>query len=173
MNSENNMKVIIAAMMVVILFLSSVSAILLILLRKSIRKGKNVNEDEGMTLTQSSDTTFTQPSSDGSTLILFDDNSKNKIILTDSEDSSVRYVIESEETVIGRNRQLSDVVILNDGNISQRHCKIFFRDGKAYISDLGSLNHTYVNDIPSEDEQILKPGDIIGIGKKKLIVEFA
>lgn len=172
MNDENSMKIIIAVMLIVILLLAVLAAVLLIMLRKSRRKETTVKEDAPVTFTQNSDTAFTQPASDGSTLILFDDSSRMKIILTDTENSSVRYEIESEETIIGRNSQLSDVVILNDGNISQRHCKIFFRDGKAYISDLGSLNHTYVNDQLTEDEQLLNHGDIIGIGKKKFVVEF-
>lgn len=162
----------IAVMLTIIILLAVISAVLFIMLRKSRRKDKNTSENETAALTQSSDTTFTEPASEGSTLILFDDSRKAKIIMTDAEDSSVCYEIDSEETVIGRNRQLSDVVILNDGNISQRHCKIFFRDGRAYISDLGSLNHTYVNDMLTEDEQLLNPGDIIGIGKKRFIVEF-
>jgi hypothetical protein len=51
--------------------------------------------------------------------------------------------------------------------VSHRHAQIVKINGKYYIEDLGSSNHTYVNDIRLSEGQSepLEPGDKIRFGK--------
>lgn len=76
-----------------------------------------------------------------------------------------RRRLDKEETIIGRIQE-NDIVIDNLA-VSRRHAKIYVKDGKAVIKDLGSANGTFVNGL-QVDEVELKSGDIILIGKHML-----
>lgn len=55
--------------------------------------------------------------------------------------------------------------------ISHRHAQISDKNGTLYIEDLGSANHTYVNDIrlsPGQS-QPLREGDRVRLGKIELL----
>jgi pSer/pThr/pTyr-binding forkhead associated (FHA) protein len=36
---------------------------------------------------------------------------------------------------------------MKDLSISQKHCKLAIRDGKGYITDLGSKNGVFINEV--------------------------
>lgn len=72
-------------------------------------------------------------------------------------------LIDREETLLGKKRELVDAVIPFNNMISRKHCRISRIDGEFYISDEGSANGTYVNRVrlaPGQRQQI-KKGDII------------
>jgi hypothetical protein len=78
-----------------------------------------------------------------------------------------------EATVVGR--EDASIQIDFDGYpdgkyISHRHAQIVRMNGKYYIEDLGSSNHTWVNDIKlaSGQSEPLKDGDKIRFGKIEL-----
>lgn len=48
------------------------------------------------------------------------------------------------EITVGRNRE-NTVQVLDDGEISRRHCRLFQRGAGWYVEDLGSMNGTYVD----------------------------
>lgn len=101
-----------------------------------------------------------------STRILFRENTEQKITLT--ETGNPQHVIEissAKETVIGRNQSMSDVIIYNERSVSQKHCRIFSRNSKIYIEDLGSLNHTYVDGEEVTEETELFSGSVLKIGR--------
>ena len=54
--------------------------------------------------------------------------------------------------------------------VSHRHAQIVKMDDKYYIEDLGSSNHTWVNEIKLAQGQAepLKEGDVIKLGKIEL-----
>lgn len=52
--------------------------------------------------------------------------------------------------------------------VSRLHCKLFEKNGRLAIRDLGSLNGTYVNNDRIDRETYLAPGDVIGIGDLRL-----
>jgi hypothetical protein len=54
--------------------------------------------------------------------------------------------------------------------VSHRHAQIIKISGKYYIEDLGSSNHTYVNDIKLAQGQAepIDDGDVVKIGKIEL-----
>lgn len=51
-----------------------------------------------------------------------------------------------DSIIIGRSGEYADVIIPDD-HISKKHCRIFVRGGSLYIEDLGSTNHTFVNNV--------------------------
>ncbi|CCH74004.1 Oxoglutarate dehydrogenase inhibitor (fragment) [Nostocoides australiense Ben110] len=81
-----------------------------------------------------------------------------------------RYPLIGPTTVLGRDTGAS--IILDDANISRRHCEIrVTADGPhlvARIKDLGSTNGTWVNG-GRADSLLLKTGDRITIGQTALI----
>ena len=60
---------------------------------------------------------------------------------------------------------MSDVIIYNERSVSQKHCRIFSRNSKIYIEDLGSLNHTYVDGEEVTEETELFSGSVLKIGR--------
>ena len=78
---------------------------------------------------------------------------------------------EKGEYIIGRS-PTNDIVIV-DPYASRKHAKIFYRDGKWFIEDLGSTNGTVVNGEPVEDKPVeLKDGSEIVIGLTVLRVKY-
>ncbi|HOK18767.1 MAG TPA: FHA domain-containing protein, partial [Caldisericia bacterium] len=69
--------------------------------------------------------------------------------------------------VIGRGKNCN--IQVEDPTVSRQHAVIYFKNNNYYIKDLKSENGTFVND-KKVDETILKPNDVIGIGK--YLVEF-
>ncbi|MFN8232844.1 MAG: FHA domain-containing protein [Actinomycetota bacterium] len=77
------------------------------------------------------------------------------------------FLLEKDSTSVGRAPE-SDV-FLDDVTVSRRHAQILRRpDGSFSVSDLGSLNGTYVNG-EQVDETRLAGGDEVQIGMFKLM----
>ena len=76
------------------------------------------------------------------------------------------FLIEADTTTVGRLPE-SDV-FLDDVTVSRSHARVERRDGSFFVSDLGSLNGTYVNG-ERVDETKLASGDEIQVGKFKLV----
>ncbi len=78
---------------------------------------------------------------------------------------------ENKETVLGRDEDLCDVVLV-DHRVSKRHATIFFRSGRFFISDLESLNGTFLNGhqlkqtapLVADDEILIRPYKISFVG---------
>ena len=70
------------------------------------------------------------------------------------------------ETVIGR--EPTNAVAINDPLVSRRHCSIKTRAGAVEVSDLESLNGTFVNGVPTR-EKALEHGDRIKVGTSQFI----
>ena len=65
------------------------------------------------------------------------------------------------EISIGRDP--SNLIHVDSGSVSRRHCLIVKKEGELFIRDLDSLNGTFVNDVPIKERQLCK-GDKIAIG---------
>jgi pSer/pThr/pTyr-binding forkhead associated (FHA) protein len=71
------------------------------------------------------------------------------------------FTLVEDETSIGR--ESANVICLSDPSVSRRHC-IVKREGDLFkISDLESLNGTFVNDVPVK-ERYLEHGDRLRLG---------
>lgn len=63
---------------------------------------------------------------------------------------------------IGRSAE-SDICI-PDSFVSHRHAVIRLVNNQYVIEDMGSMNHTYLNDAILQGKAYLKPGDLIRVG---------
>jgi Nif-specific regulatory protein len=76
-------------------------------------------------------------------------------------------LLEDAETVIGR--EPGNAVAISDPLVSRRHCSIRRDDsGRVQVSDLESLNGTFVNGLPARDKS-LEHGDYIKIGSSEFV----
>jgi FHA domain len=72
------------------------------------------------------------------------------------------------EMVIGRSSSCD--LVLHDPNVSRRHARLFFREGKWIIVDLDSTNGTYINGRRIGRSELL-PGDLLALGTERLQVD--
>ncbi|MGA0237342.1 MAG: FHA domain-containing protein [Acidimicrobiales bacterium] len=80
--------------------------------------------------------------------------------------SGARYALDQDVTTVGRH-PTSDI-FLDDITVSRRHAEVR-RDGARYwVSDVGSLNGTYVNRDRTEGAELVD-GDEMQVGKFKLV----
>ena len=89
------------------------------------------------------------------------------LVVRRGPNSGSRFLLDSEMTTAGRHPQ-SDI-FLDDVTVSRRHVE--FRrgtDGRFTVSDVGSLNGTYVNR-ERIDSVVLVTGDEVQIGKYRLV----
>jgi hypothetical protein len=77
-----------------------------------------------------------------------------------------RFPLKTGEITLGRDPQ-SDI-FLGDITVSRKHAKVTVGPSTVEVSDVGSLNGTYVNGTRIE-RQLLKHGDELQVGKFKLI----
>ncbi len=160
-----------------VIIMALIIAILIIILFALIKRTKRNKENNAETystviLTKPIDDSQTMTVYGGETEVLFEDNKKFEIVLVDRSNSEIRYGIIGDEAIIGRNKVLSDITIEKEKSISQKHCKIFIRGSSVYISDLESLNHTYVDGEIINDETEIVSGSEIKIGRKVFKVEI-
>lgn len=72
--------------------------------------------------------------------------------------------------IIGRRYELCDIAIDYDKTVSSRQCKVYIKNKKLYVSDLGGTNITYLNDKPLREDALLNTGDVLGLGRVNLRV---
>lgn len=80
-------------------------------------------------------------------------------------------VLGSGGVVIGRSRECD--VVVEDENVSRRHCEVRPSGGSWTVRDLGSTNGVKVNGRRIDGAQSLKPGDRIELGVSTLTFEQA
>jgi len=77
------------------------------------------------------------------------------------------FVLDADTVSAGRHPQ-SDI-FLDDVTVSRHHAKLTNRAGHTWITDLNSLNGTYVNRSLIEGECSLRRGDEVQIGKFRMV----
>ncbi|MEA5076164.1 MAG: FHA domain-containing protein [Coriobacteriia bacterium] len=77
-----------------------------------------------------------------------------------------RFYLEQPEITIGRDPE-SDI-FLNDVTVSRTHARLRALDDSVTITDVGSLNGTYVNDELVVDAR-LNSGDTVQIGRFQMV----
>lgn len=98
----------------------------------------------------------------------------NEMIILKSKSliSRESIIINKKEFIIGKNDVEVDGVI-NQKMVSRKHCTITYSRNSFYVTDLKSLNGTFLNGIqlkPGEKEKI-KIGDILRIADIEYIIE--
>ena len=76
------------------------------------------------------------------------------------------FNINDEGTVIGR--ETSATLCLAESAVSRRHSKLEKRDDDYVITDLDSLNGTFVNDVPVKS-RVLQHGDRVRVGESQFL----
>lgn len=91
---------------------------------------------------------------------------KPVLVVKKGPNAGQRFPLEKDDLTLGRDPQ-SDI-FLNDITVSRKHARIVMSSGGAVVSDVGSLNGTYVNQKRVE-EKVLNHGDELQIGKFQLV----
>lgn len=78
------------------------------------------------------------------------------------------YPLEAQEITIGRDD--SNMIAINDVEVSRRHAKVELRGSACVIQDLGSTNGTFVNGQRLSGVQVLNPGDTVSFGEGIMLV---
>jgi two-component system, cell cycle response regulator len=71
------------------------------------------------------------------------------------------YTVDQDLITIGRDE--SNIIRIDQGNVSRTHCKLERIGQSVFIEDLNSTNGTYLNDASLRREQ-LRNGDLIRVG---------
>ena len=73
------------------------------------------------------------------------------------------FPLEAQEISIGR--ESTNMLVINDSQISRRHARLELRGSTYVIQDLGSTNGTFVNGTRISGTQVLNPGDTVTFGE--------
>jgi pSer/pThr/pTyr-binding forkhead associated (FHA) protein len=76
---------------------------------------------------------------------------------------SQSFLLKPGENLIGRSPECE--VIINDPSISRRHAALTVQAGRILLKDLGSRNHTFVDDQTVISEMEIQPGANLAFGK--------
>ncbi len=109
-----------------------------------------------------------------STAVLSEDISEQEIkkaylVIKEGENERIFHLPKDRHISIGSSEK-SDLTI-KDKFVSERHCTIFFENGRYFIRDNFSRNGTQVNGVRTRDAEI-KSGSIIRIGKTEMILRI-
>lgn len=92
------------------------------------------------------------------------------IVISEKGGAERREVFDRLELSVGRVQ--GNDLMLPKGNVSKRHARLVYRDGRFIVSDLNSTNGTYVNRRRISQATIVREGDRIYIGDFVLRVEL-
>src|SRR5277367_4801797 len=84
------------------------------------------------------------------------------VIISEKGGAERRETFDRTEINVGRVQ--GNDLMLPKGNVSKRHARLLFRDGRFIVTDLKSTNGTYVNGRKIAQATIVREGDKIYIG---------
>jgi pilus assembly protein CpaF len=93
------------------------------------------------------------------------------IIISEKGGAERREVFDKTEINVGRVQ--GNDLMLPKGNVSKRHAKLSFREGRFLVADLKSTNGTYVNGRKISQSTVVREGDKIYVGDFVLRFEAA
>ena len=73
------------------------------------------------------------------------------------------YPLETPDISIGRDN--TNMIVINDAEVSRRHARMELRGATYVIQDLGSTNGTFVNGSRLSGIQVLNSGDAVSFGE--------
>ena len=88
-------------------------------------------------------------------------------IVTDGPIAGSKYLLGAGKSTIGRHPESSR--FFDDITVSRRHAEVTLSGNDVKVTDVGSLNGTYLNQRQIDSSQQLVPGDVLQIGKFKLV----
>ncbi len=93
------------------------------------------------------------------------------IVVSEKGGAERREEYDNAEINVGRVQ--GNELMLPKGNVSKRHARLLYRDGRFIVTDLNSTNGTYVNRRRISQATIVREGDRIYIGDFVLRIEVA
>lgn len=87
------------------------------------------------------------------------------LVVVQGDEFGSQLVLRGDHSVLGRSQEAD--FCLSAPGVSRRHCRVSRRDGEHWIEDLGSTNHTLVNEEVVETRR-LRDGDRIRLGQTVL-----
>jgi hypothetical protein len=94
-----------------------------------------------------------------------------KLVAQSGPLSGQEWPVGSDKPVLILGRGASSDIVLPDQQASRRHAEIRFAEGQVSISDAGSVNGTFVNDVRITGTQTLQPGDRVRIGEAQFVLQ--
>src|ERR1700756_5317952 len=91
------------------------------------------------------------------------------IIISEKGGAERKESFDKSEINVGRVQ--GNDLMLPKGNVSKRHARLLYRDGRFIVTDLKSTNGTYVNGRKIAQATIVREGDKIYIGDFVLRIE--
>src|SRR5262249_17624119 len=91
------------------------------------------------------------------------------VIISEKGGAERREVFDRTEINVGRVQ--GNDLMLPKGNVSKRHARLLYRDGRFIVTDLKSTNGTYVKGRKIAQATIVREGDKIYIGDFVLRIE--
>ena len=88
-------------------------------------------------------------------------------IVTDGPIAGSKYLLGAGKSTIGRHPE--SIIFFDDITVSRRHSEVTLSENEVKVTDVGSLNGTYLNQRQIDSSQQLVPGDVLQIGKFKLV----
>ncbi len=88
------------------------------------------------------------------------------LVVHKGAETGERFYLEDGAYTVGRDPG-SDI-FLNDVTVSRNHARIDVIGGNVTVSDAGSLNGTYVNDVLVDSAHLLS-GDALQVGRFKMV----
>jgi len=89
------------------------------------------------------------------------------LLIVRGDQSGARYLLNSDVTTAGRHPRCD--IFLDDITVSRHHARFTRRDGYVWVRDENSLNGTYVNHTLIDGEVALRRGDMVQIGKFRMV----
>jgi len=93
------------------------------------------------------------------------------IVISEKGGAERRELFDKHEINVGRVQ--GNDLMLPKGNVSKRHARLLYRDGRFIVTDLKSTNGTYVNGRKIAQATIVREGDKIYVGDFVLRVEMS
>ena len=98
------------------------------------------------------------------------DRGAERLVVVDPPERRGQEFPLGDELTVGRAGGCG-VPLPDDTFVSQLHARVFRRDGRLYVEDLGSTNGTYLNRNKVASAVAMRKGDKLKIGKTTLEVQ--
>ena len=88
-------------------------------------------------------------------------------VVTDGPIAGSKYILKEGVSTLGRHPESS--IFFDDITVSRRHAEVSLSGNVARVKDVGSLNGTYLNQRQIDISEQIAPGDVLQVGKFKLV----
>lgn len=78
------------------------------------------------------------------------------------------FELSRNELTIGRD--INNEIVINDAEVSRRHCRLFLQGDGYSLEDLGSTNGTFVNEQRVTGQRALRSGETVRVGDNVTLV---